>query len=524
MKNRELELVTQLANAAATGHTFAAIARRLTEALAASVPIVELTLARCAEPRARGAEIERIVCRVEGTDVSVSEDRVRLAGQAIRMVLGRSAPPLVMECDASSAARYRDVREARARGADRIVLLELTRGDEPMAASFATAASADVPRELLEDDVLASIAQVLSVAVRNATLIERVASLSRRAHRKNQQLRQQLQKLEGPERLVARSEVMRRVLTRVDLVARHPTTVLLLGESGTGKELLARRIHRLSDRAARPFLTINCGAIPVELVESELFGHEKGAFTGASATHAGLFQRADGGTILLDEVGELPLSAQVKLLRVLQEGEFERVGGEGTQRVDVRVIAATHRNLQDMVDAAAFRADLFYRLHVFPVQVPPLRERGDDFAGLVEALLATIGAKLGRRPPRPDGTALDRLRGWSWPGNVRELENLLEHAVILSPEERLVLPDGFGRGPGRPAVPPPSGTTAPRTLAEAMRVAIADALRSSGGKIYGADGAAAILDLKPTTLQSKMKKLGLEREHFLGDAASDEGL
>ena len=223
-----------------------------------------------------------------------------------------------------------------------------------------------------------ALTRVMHVAFRNIQLIERVASLSRRAHVENQMLRSELQRAVDPERVAAGSEASRRVLAMADLVASQDTTVLLRGESGTGKEVLARRIHRLSARANRPFLKINCGALPEGLVESTLFGHEKGSFTGAAALHRGFFERAHNGTLLLDEVAELPLGAQAKLLRVLQDGELERVGGEATQRVDVRLIAATHRSIEQMIERGTFRADLYYRLNIFPVTLPPLRERAED--------------------------------------------------------------------------------------------------------------------------------------------------
>jgi len=347
-----------------------------------------------------------------------------------------------------------------------------------------------------------ALARVLSLALRNCALVERVADLSRRAS------------VEAA--LVARSERMRAAVERVDLVAPTDTPVLLRGETGTGKELLARRVHRLSRRSGGPFVVVNCGALPASLVESELFGHEKGAFTGAAARRLGRFERASGGTLFLDEVGELSLDAQVKLLRALQEGEVERLGGDRAIAVDVRIVAATHRPLEAMVEGGAFRADLYYRLNVFPVVVPPLRERPEDLEPLVEHLLARAAARLGRRIPRVPPAALARLAGYAWPGNARELANVLERALILSRGDELKLDDW---PPARVGAPPPApaGGTADRpardgSFADALRRTIAQALAACDGRIYGASGAAARLGLKPSTLQSKMKRLGIERE------------
>jgi len=372
------------------------------------------------------------------------------------------------------------------------------------------------PTDVMADaQLLRAMAAVLGVAERNILLIERVARLSRRAYKENQDLRRQLERVSGPSGIVAVSGAMREILELTDHVAPHDTTVLVRGESGTGKELVARRIHALSPRAEGPFLQVNCGAIPDDLVETELFGHERGAFTGASARHVGRFERASGGTLFLDEVGELPLRAQVKLLRVLQEGQLERVGGESTVDVDVRVIAATHRDLEKMVEDGTFRADLYYRLNVFPLLMPPLRDRPEDIPALVRHLVSAIAARLGRAAPEVCPDDLARLCRMPWPGNVRELENALERAIILSHDDTLRLP------PTQiPLAAPTSSSlaarpaTEPHSLDDIVRRAIEQALAATGGKLYGANGAAALLGLKPSTLQSKMQKLGIERAPF----------
>ena len=372
----------------------------------------------------------------------------------------------------------------------------------------------DRPEPPLTAELKDAMANLLRVAWRHLLLVERVASLSRRAHVETQHLRSELQRVSEPERLVSVSEASRRILSLVDLVAGHDTTVLLRGESGTGKEVIARRIHRLSARANRPFLRVNCGALPEGLLESTLFGHERGAFTGASTQHRGLFERAHGGTLLLDEVAELPPRAQAKLLRVLQEGEIERVGGESTYSVDVRLIAATHQPLEQMIERGTFRSDLYYRLNIFPITLPPLRERLADLPVLAETLLERLAQRHGRQPPRFSPEVIDRLLRHVWPGNVRELENLLERALILTPaREPLVLPPEFAvtASPRSASAPSRDGVV---RLDTAMRQAIERALQASGGQIYGEQGAAALLGVKPTTLQSKMRKLGIDRARF----------
>jgi len=339
-----------------------------------------------------------------------------------------------------------------------------------------------------------------------------VAALSRRAHRESRELRARLDEARGPQGIVARSPAVSEVLARADLVAVPDTPVLLLGESGTGKSLLARRIHERSPRAAGPLVEVDCGALAETLLESELFGHEPGAFTGAARRRRGRFERAHRGTILLDEVAELSAGAQTKLLRVLQEGEVEPLGGERARRVDVRVVAATHRDLDALVAEGSFREDLYYRLAVFPLRLPPLRERPEDLPALAGALLDRIGARVGRRGLRLAPGALRVLARRPWPGNVRELANALERAAILSPGGEVVLPDAgleavARRGDG-------GGEPGPVPFDEGVRRLLADALRACRGKLYGPGGAAERLGLKPSTLQTKMRKHGLRRADF----------
>jgi len=310
----------------------------------------------------------------------------------------------------------------------------------------------------------------------------------------------------NPGDFVSGSKVMRTVMEQVRIVARTDTPVLLLGETGTGKELLARAIHELSDRNASILVKVNCPALPAELIESELFGHEKGAFTGAIQQRKGRFELADGGSLFLDELGELSQSAQAKLLRVLQEQEFERVGGSETIKVDVRLIAATNRNLAEEVAAGRFRSDLYYRLNVFPIEIPSLRQRSADIPLLARFFLTKYAKKFGKQFADIDPASLDHLKQYAWPGNVRELQNVIERAVILSQGALLeIAPLQTTRGH--------AGVTTVnlRTLEAVEREHITRTLEETSWQISGAKGAAAILGMNPNTLRSRMLKLGISR-------------
>jgi formate hydrogenlyase transcriptional activator len=316
--------------------------------------------------------------------------------------------------------------------------------------------------------------------------------------------------------IIGNSVALRAVLQQVERVAATDTTVLISGETGTGKELVARAIHDSGARKGRPLVKVNCGAISAGLVESELFGHVKGAFTGALSNRDGRFKVADRGTIFLDEVGELPLDTQVKLLRVLQERQFEPIGSDKTITVDVRIIAATNHNLDDAVRTGTFRADLLYRLNVFPIQVPPLRERASDVPLLVKLFVQRYGARLGKKVTQVPDETMRRLVEYSWPGNVRELQNVLERAVILSAEPTLevdpaVLPAPGGKSLPAPAAPAAAAARALPSLEEVERSHILVALEQTGWVIEGSKGAAAILKIHPNTLRSRLERLGIKR-------------
>ena len=309
--------------------------------------------------------------------------------------------------------------------------------------------------------------------------------------------------------IVGNSPALELVLAEVQRVAPTDSTVLVLGDTGTGKELIAHAIHNLSARCGRPFVKLNCAAIPFDLLESELFGHEKGAFTGAIAQKLGRFEMADTGTLFLDEIGDLPLALQPKLLRVLQEQEFERLGSGRTHHINVRLVAATHRDLPQMVARNEFRSDLYYRLNVFPVLVPPLRERREDIPLLVSHFVEVFAQRMGKHIEQIPKTTMNAFVAYDWPGNVRELQNLIERAVIRS-DDNGVLPN---------PLPPSQGNTTPATAAQGTlrdheAALILQTLRAAGGMVGGPQGAAARLGLKRTTLVSKMKRLGIYRPRY----------
>jgi transcriptional regulator with GAF, ATPase, and Fis domain len=318
------------------------------------------------------------------------------------------------------------------------------------------------------------------------------------------------------EQIIGSSPALEKVLAQVERVAPTDSTVLILGETGTGKELIAKAVHSLSARCGKPFVKLNCAAIPFDLLESELFGHERGAFTGAIAQKMGRFELADQGTLFLDEIGDIPLALQPKLLRVLQEQEFERLGSGRTHSVNVRLVAATHRDLPEMVNHSQFRGDLYYRLNVFPIELPPLRERREDIAALVMHYVEIFARRMGKRIDQIPADTLSAFEAYPWPGNVRELQNLIERAVILSD-------DGSFHNPLPKQIAVQIGASPePRTLKDSERALILRSLEAAGWVIGGATGAAAKLGVKRTTLIAKMKKLGIARPERQTDIGAVE--
>jgi transcriptional regulator with GAF, ATPase, and Fis domain len=373
-------------------------------------------------------------------------------------------------------------------------------------------------RQTITDDQAAWLrmfADHAAVALANSRAFEEIERLRAQLERDNAYLREEVSSEFGP--IIGRSPALAKVLQQVELVAATGATVLLQGESGVGKELVARAIHERSLRVSRPMIRVNCGAVPGELFESEFFGHVKGAFTGALRERAGRFELADGGTLFLDEISEIPLALQSKLLRVLQEGTFERVGEERTRKVDVRVVAATNRDLRAEVEAGRFRGDLFYRLSVFPIEVPPLRERLEDVPALVTHFVALACERFHLPRPRFTTDDLESLRRHDWPGNVRELQNVVERAVITAKGGRMRM-DPAGTAAKHPETRA-AGTPCleERILDETARKArdrasIEAALAKANGRIYGPVGAASLLGVRPTTLYSRLRALGMKRQ------------
>jgi transcriptional regulator with GAF, ATPase, and Fis domain len=377
-------------------------------------------------------------------------------------------------------------------------------------------------RTPLDDEAfewLRMFASHAAVSIANARAFAEIERLRAQLELENAYLREEAKVSVASGDIVGRSNspAFQRVLQQIELVAPTSASVLVLGESGTGKDMVARRIHERSLRREKPLITVNCASIPRELFESEFFGHVKGAFTGAARDRAGRFQAADGGTLFLDEIGEIPFALQSKLLRAIQQGQFERVGDERTRQVDVRIVAATNRDLAREAANGRFRHDLYYRLSVFPIQLPPLRERLDDLADLAAHLVATASSRIGVAAAPVSRSQLDVLRRYSWPGNIRELQNVIERAVILARGGPLRLDLALPAGAAE--MPPPrerasgaaEGFVTDREFRRRERQNLVAALTDAGWRIYGKRGAAALLGIKPTTLASRMRSLKIER-------------
>jgi formate hydrogenlyase transcriptional activator len=393
-------------------------------------------------------------------------------------------------------------------GVECAVLLPLVMADEFVGA-MVVARTSPTPFQPQEVAILEDVSRPVTTAVANALAFEEIHKLRSLLEDENVALREEIAASAATAGgIIGVSPALREVLRRIERVAATDSTVLISGETGTGKELVARAIHAASPRAKRAMVKVNCAALPEGLVASELFGHEKGAFTGAVERRRGRFELAAGGTIFLDEVGELPAPVQIMLLRVLQEREFERVGGSETLRTDARVVAATNRNLEEAAREGRFRTDLLFRLNVFPIRMPPLRERAEDIPILAEYWASRFARRMGKNVRAIDEAAMTALRAYAWPGNVRELQNLVERAVILARGSVLgladfelpgLVSDALSRGRDRPPE---------------ERERIEQALAASRGRVYGVDGAAALLGVPPSTLEARIRRLGIDKYAF----------
>jgi formate hydrogenlyase transcriptional activator len=376
------------------------------------------------------------------------------------------------------------------------------------------------PREYAREEVelFCEIAELAATALSNALAYREIDKLREKLQEENLALRENIADISGFEELVGSSAGLKKALAAIEKVAATDSTVLILGETGTGKELIAKAIHRKSRRSSRPMVKVNCAAVPESLIASELFGHERGAFTGAIQRRIGRFEMAHQSTLFLDEIGELPLDTQVTLLRVLQEREFERVGGTQTIHSDVRVIAATNRNLERAIAEGRFREDLFYRLNVFPIEAPPLRERRDDIPLLVEYFAARCGERMGKRILKIDRATMNLLVAYHWPGNVRELQNVIERAVILAEGGLLRVDSSALHISGRPVSAPDTDV-----LHQRERETIEAALAESRGRVAGPKGAAAQLGIPASTLESKIRALKIDKFKYRSQALAAGG-
>jgi hydrogenase-4 transcriptional activator len=494
--------------------------QRVFAILAAHVPLDALVIRRLDRDPMRLVTIavgapdgatapHRWPARTELSGRSASE-LTKLLRKEDSTVVGRGESPL------ADALTQKDV-------AHTVIAVPLVADGKPVGvALLVVRPKAAITREHL--DGLAPAIRPLGVAFENDQRLHELARMREALEADREALLSRLERHDLSEVVIGETGGLSIIMERVEQVAPTDAPVLILGDTGSGKEVIARAIHARSRRGKGPVVRINCGAIPTELVDSELFGHEKGSFTGATSTRKGWFERADGGTLFLDEIGELPLAAQVRLLRVLQDGTLERVGGNQTIRVDVRIVAATHRHLEAMVTEGKFREDLWYRLSVFPIRLPALRERLEDLPALAAHFADRAGRRLGGSGLTPSASDLELLLGYAWPGNVRELAAVIERATILGNGKRLDVRAALGatsmRTPQAPPSQPPPSAHPSRiaTLDEAMAEHIRRALEACHGRIEGPFGAAKVLGINPHTLRARMRKLGIEWSQFRGSS------
>jgi formate hydrogenlyase transcriptional activator len=441
-------------------------------------------------PQGKGLIREEMIVPLDGS----------MTGKAFRM-----RQPLVLDRAAMEDFDSRTSHLMRAEGVRSVVCMPLITHDRALG-TLSLASLRDGAFQQGDVDLLVQVAGQVAIAVENALAFQEIAILKNKLAQEKLYLEDEIRSEMNFDEIIGEGSSLRAILKQVETVAPTDSTVLITGETGTGKELIARSIHQFSPRRERTFVKVNCAAIPTGLLESELFGHERGAFTGAIAQRIGRFELAHCGTIFLDEVGDIPLELQPKLLRVLQEQEFERLGGTHTIRVDVRLVAATNRDLAEMVAARTFRSDLYYRLRVFPLHMPPLRERQEDIPTLVRYFVEKHARRMNRAVETIPTETLDHLVRYPWPGNIRELENLVERAVIVSPGPVLRVPLSELKTPAEPV-------TDNLTLRAAEREHILKALEATNWVLAGPRGAATRLGMKRTTLQSKMRKLGVIRNH-----------
>jgi formate hydrogenlyase transcriptional activator len=498
-KNERLELVLELTNRVVSNlelrdllREVAAHVRRVMKCDAAGVALPDpekshFRFYALDFPASKGLLTEDTRIPIEGSPLGEAfrSGKVELRGQ----------PQIQRDCP--EACTNQAIREGLKSGC----FLPLTSRDRTLGV-MALSRFAPVPFSSDEIDFLTQVARQVAIAVENALAYQEIAELKEKLAQEKLYLEDEIRGELDYEGIVGQSSALRHVLRMVETVAGSDSTVLLLGETGTGKELIARAIHENSRRKDRTFVKLNCAAIPTGLLESELFGHEKGAFTGAISQKLGRLELADRGSLFLDEVGDIPLEIQPKLLRALQEREFERLGSTQTKRVDVRLVAATNRDLEKMVADRHFRNDLYYRLNVFPIHIPPLRERPEDIPLLVRYFTQKYARRMEKQIDSIPSAALNKIMGWHWPGNIRELENFVERAVILTRGATLQFPlDELKNGDAKSA--------APKIVRSSERDQIVRVLNESNGQVGGPNGAAARLGLKRTTLISRMKKLGI---------------